>query len=120
MLITSKLDYCNSLRGTMDKNFVSTQCARFEVLVLVHRAVNNCGSLYQCDLVSLHKSTRSLQSAEKHLLVRPRTRCKVGDVSFVAATPDMWNDLPVSRELTSEATFKRTLKTLYFIQYFNR
>ena len=39
----------------------------------------------------------------------------------MAAAADMWKDLPVSlRELTSEATFNRTLKTLYFNQYFNR
>ena len=77
--------------------------------------------MYLCDLVSLHKPTRSLRSAENHILVTPRTRCKVGDASYVAAAPDLRNDLTVSlRELTSKATFKRTLETLFFNQYFNR
>ena len=95
--------------------------AHFKVLELFHRAVNNCGPMYLCDLVSLHKPARFLRSAEKHLLVRPRTRCKVRDTSFVTAAPDPWNDLPVSlREPTSKATFKRTFKTLYVSKYVSR
>ena len=46
------------------------------------------------------------QSAGKHLLARLRTRCKLGDVSIVVATPDLWNDLPVSLcELTKNTLF---------------
>ena len=91
--------------------YLETCIGYLKGLSLVHTAVNNCGPMYLCDLVSLHKPTRFLRSAEKHLLARHRTRCKVGDMRFVAPTPD----LPVSLcELTSDAAFKMTLKVLYF------
>jgi hypothetical protein len=153
-LVTSRLDYCNSLLyGTVDRNFVRLQKvqntaariivgvpkyasitpvlrdlhwlpvrerARFKVLVLVHRAVNNCGPVYLRELVSIYVPTRSLRSAGNRLLVRARTRCRAGDASFAAAAADLWNGLPLPlRELTSEAAFKGALKTHYFNKHFN-
>lgn len=153
-LVTSRLDYCNSLLyGTIDKNFARLQrvqnaaariimgvpkrdsitpvlkdlhwlpvCdrARFKLLVLVHRAVNNCGPTYLQELVSIHVPARALRSAGSGLLARQRTRCKFGDASFVVAAAELWNNLPSSlRQINSESGFKQALKTHYFNAHFN-
>ena len=63
--------------------------------------------------------TRSLRSEGTKQLKRPKRNGKAGDASFPAAAPDLWNRPPFSvRGLYNENSFKNTLKTLYFRQYF--
>ena len=88
-----------------------------KITLHVHRAVNCHGPVYLRDLI--YTPTRSLRSEGTKHLKRPKINCKAGDESFPAAAPDLWNRPPFSvRELHNENSFKNTVKTLYFRQYF--
>jgi len=48
----------------------------------------------RCRLASELSSGRRLRSAHVPTFVVPRTRTKLGDCSFAAAGPRLWNSLP--------------------------
>ena len=115
-LVVSNLNYCNAI--LLDIPRFTVRVPKYASFTPVLRDLHT-GT---CSIQGLGSGPQGCQKlwanvyvrpclAPQAYQVRPRTRYKVGDANFVAAAPDLWNDLPVSlRELTSEATFKRTLK----------
>ena len=129
-LVTSRLDYCNSLLyTTVDKNFARLQHLRntaarlimrvpkysnitpvlkglhwlpvrervcFKIMLLVHRVVNCRGPVYLRYLICIYTPTRSLRTEGTKQLKRPKTNCKAGDTSFLAAAPNLWKRPPFS------------------------
>ena len=62
----------------------------------------------RCRLASKVSSSRRLRSANVPTFVVPRTRTKLGDRSFAAAGPRLWNSLPGPlRQSETLTTFKR-------------
>jgi len=58
---------------------------------------------------------RASRSANVPTFVVPRTRTKLGDRTFAAAGPRIWNSLPGQlRQTETLTTFKRQLKTFLF------
>ena len=50
----------------------------------------------------------------------PRTRLRFTDKAFAVSAPSAWNSLPIDiRDCSSEATFKKHLKTFLFHGAFN-
>jgi len=71
---------------------------------------------YVADLPSRHRGR--LRSSTSSLLdVRPSRLVTIGDGSFAAAGPRLWNSLPVDvQSAPSLATFRQKLKTHLFRQ----
>jgi len=64
---------------------------------------------------SEQRQTTRLRSANVRTFVVPRTRTKLGDRSFAATGPKLWNSLPGSlRQSETLTTFKRQLNTFLF------
>jgi len=78
-------------------------------LLLYDKQIIHCGVVRHVRLESLMKSL----SSGLTLLLVPRTRNKLGDRSFLAAGPRLWNDLPpgLRRPGLSFDSFRRSLKT---------
>ena len=89
--------------------------------MLTFKAVHKLAPEYLCNLVKLYEPTRSLRSSSYFLLVESRTKLKCsGDRAFAVYGPKLWNQLPEStRRIKSLDTFKTTIKTMLFNQYFN-
>jgi len=91
----------------------------FKLAVLVYKALQ--GQLPQylaedCQLLT-DIGRRSLRSADVLTCATRRTRTRLGDGSFSAAGPCLWNSLPVTlrdRDI-SLVQFKRLLKTPWFV-----
>ena len=92
----------------------------FKVLTFTFRAIHGQAPTYITELIHPYTSSRSLRSADQHLLDPPKTRLKTkGDRSFEATAPRLWNALPLDlRRAPSEASFKKHLKTHFFRQAF--
>ena len=89
----------------------------FKVLLLVYKALHGLAPSYISDLLNFKTYSRSLRSSCKEYLVVPRSRLKTyGHRAFSIAGPKLWNDLPLEiRKCASVATFKKSLKTFFFI-----
>ena len=76
---------------------------------------------YLSDLLSRHQPTRSLRSADAHLLVVPRSNlCSQGDRAFSHAAPRLWNNLPLAmRAIDSQDIFTKQFKTILFRRAFS-
>ena len=64
-----------------------------------------------------YKPTRSLPSAEEHLLVVPRTKLSFTSRAFSVAAPKLWNTLPL--DISNSKTmsiFRKLLKTYLYKQ----
>ena len=137
-LISSKLDYCNSLLYGIPKYLVcrlqrvQNTAARivtltrkydsitsriiFKLLLLVYKALNGKALTYISSLLSHRKYSWSLRSSGQELLTVPLAKLKTyGDRAFSIAAPRQWNNVPFSiRKSPSIAIFKRHLKTYFF------
>ena len=99
------------------------QRIEYKLAVLTFRCLHGQAPSYLTD--SLRRtadveSRQHLRSAMTNSLVVPTTRCStIGDRSFAAAAPRIWNSLP-SRVTSSSSltTFKRQLKTELFTRCF--
>ena len=90
---------------------------KYEIALIVFKALNNLAPVYIKELVELHRPARQLRSSSDVAKLKPvRSRTKsYGDRRFSVAAPMVWNELPVDVRVTSSLTsFKRTLKTFYF------
>ena len=78
------------------------------------------GIKYISDLLVVKQNSRVLRSSNELLLVPPSTRLKpVGDRSFSATAPSLWNSIPAKvRHSQSVNTFKQNLKTYLFKMYY--
>ena len=96
------------------------QRIKFKVLLLTYKCLNGVGPKYLCDLLKTAKSTRSLRSSGKGLLIVPRTKqITYGNRGFYHSAPSLWNSLPLEiRNSSSLNVFKSNLKTYLFKQYF--
>ncbi len=91
----------------------------YKILLLTYNCVFDHSSDYLSSLVSLHVTGRSLRSAELYRLQQHGTRTGMGDRAFAAASPVLWNSLPVSiRTIPTQAAFKTALKTHLFLLAF--
>ena len=96
------------------------QRVAFKVAGLVHQSLAGAAPVYltdDCHLLSDagRRPLRSHSNDIRKLLV-PRTHNKLGDRSFSAAGPRLWNDLPhgLQRPGLSFDSFRRSLKTHLF------
>jgi len=93
---------------------------KFKLAVIIHRALRGTAPQYLLDrlqyVADLRLPTRRrgrLRSSTSSLLdVRPSRRVTVGDCSFAAVGPRLWNSLPADvQSALSLATFRQKLKT---------
>ena len=106
---------CTACRRRLEE--VITSCQQ-TLAVLMYQISRGLAPTYlqdRCRLASEVSSGRQLRSANVPTFVVPRTRTKLGDRSFAAAGPRLWNSLlgPL-RQSETIATFKRHLKTFLF------
>ena len=123
-LVTSILDFCNSLLYDLPANNLAkiqrlqNPCARVNtrtgrrthttpvlklpvhrriqyILTHIYRAIHNQSPVYLSDLLSVYRPTRSLRSTILLTVTRTRT-VTYGDRTFTNATVTLWNSLPVN------------------------
>ena len=85
--------------------------------MLTYKVINGLAPFYLQELISLREACKyKLRSDCDGLLLNPvkfKTLTTLGDRSFAAAAPQLWNSLPSSiRSSPSVASFKKTVKTL--------
>ena len=69
----------------------------FKILLITYKALNNQAPNYISDILTKYKPTCKLRSADKNLLIIPRTNSKhYGERAFSAAAPRLWNALPLN------------------------
>ena len=95
----------------------------FKILLLTYKAINGLAPFYLHELISLKEACKyKLRSDCDGLLLNPvkfKTLTTLGDRSFAAAAPQLWNSLPYAiRSSPSVASFKKTLKTFLFQKAF--
>ena len=97
------------------------QRIEYKLLLLTFNSLNGLAAPYLAEILSRHQPTRSLRSADAHLLVEPRSNLKTqGDRAFSHAAPRLWNNLPLAMRVTdSQNIFKKRLKTLLFKRAFS-
>ena len=88
----------------------------FKILLLVFKAINDKAPDYIRSLLVDYNPRRALRSANKDLLVVPRTAMRtVGDRAFSVYAPRLWNTLPSDiRNAKTISNFKAKLKTYLF------
>ena len=86
------------------------------MLLFAFKALNGLAPPYLADLLKPYTPTRSLRSADRLLLVVPKSRLKQrGDGAFAVAAPKLWNELPLQVRLAPTLpVFKSRLKTHFF------
>jgi hypothetical protein len=96
---------------------------RHKLLSLTFQSVTSSTPQYLSELITKHEPSRSLRSASKSLLTVPgpkkcRTK-RYGQRSFRYTAPSHWNSIPQPiRESTSIFSFKKSLKTHFFKEFF--
>ena len=114
-LITSRIDYCNSLLYDTSANNISrlqrihNAAARlilcrprtdratplqYKMYPLSYKITHRRAPFYLPDLLPSYQPIRCLRSSSSNALVVPRTRDKAGDAAFAVAAPKLWNALP--------------------------
>ena len=97
-------------------------CITYKNALMSYRAtcINLSGPSYLSDLINIYTPTRSLRStADPLTFVTPRTNRSFGEPSFSFAAPSIWNDLPLFiRSSDSDSSFRSSLRTYLFKQYF--
>ena len=89
-------------------------------LLLTYRALHGLAPQYLAELLIPYQQTRSLRSANLHLLAVPKTRLKTyGKRCFMAAAAYEWNSLPTVIKASSLLAFKSAIKTHLFKQCYD-
>ena len=91
----------------------------FKILILTFKAIHGLAPKYIIELINIKpRSIYNLRSNQSSLLDPPKGKMlfTLGDKSFSAAAPYLWNSLPSElRDIQSLAIFKCKLKTSRFI-----
>ena len=93
----------------------------FKLLLLTFKSLNDVPPPYMEELLVRYRSTRTLRSADKGLLVQTtKYNLKTYDYrAFSHATAKIWNSIPVSKRTCCElGAFKSKIKTLLFKRAF--
>jgi hypothetical protein len=91
----------------------------FKIALLVFKCIHHLAPFYLCNLISLHRPSRSLRSSNLNLLSVPRFNTNIHRRSFSVYGPILWNSLPDDLRFETEiAIFKRKLKTFLFRSYY--
>ena len=91
------------------------QRIHYKIILLTFKCLHGMAPQYLSELLALYKPARSLRSENTSMLVVPRTRVKLGERSFAAAAPKLWNELPLHiRKIDNLCAFKSSLKTYLF------
>ncbi|KAK7091164.1 hypothetical protein V1264_008889 [Littorina saxatilis] len=93
----------------------------YKIATLCYRRLQDSAPSYLSSLLKPHVPTRNLRSADAGHLVVPRIKLNAfGKRAFIYTAPSIWNSLPMSVRLsTSLLSFKSSLKTHLFRQYFD-
>ena len=95
----------------------------FKILLITYKAINGLAPEYISELIKLKTASRyNLRSSTELLLEKPGTTTltTLGDRSFKMAAPTLWNSLPAEiRNACNVATFKKMLKTHFFMKSFS-
>ena len=68
----------------------------FKLLLLTYKGINGLLPSYLAEfLIPYVPSRPNMRSANRFLLVTPRTKRSVGDKAFAAVAPRLWNSLPI-------------------------
>ena len=96
---------------------------QFKILLITFKAIQGLAPAYLTELITLRtQCTYNLRSTNELLLQPPRVKTlkTLGDRSFVAAAPALWNKLPRAvRYSQNVQTFKKALKTHLFRKAYN-
>ena len=96
---------------------------QFKILLITFKAIHGLAPAYLIELITLRtQCTYNLRSTNELLLQPPRVKTlkTLGDRSFVAAAPALWNKLPRAvRHSQNVQTFKKALKTHLFRKAYN-
>ena len=92
----------------------------YKILLTTFKALNGLAPEYLEQLVSFRKYPKATKSSKLKLLYEPVMRLTtVGDRSFYAYAPKIWNTVPFDiRTLVSTECFKSALKTFLFRKYY--
>ncbi len=95
--------------------------SKFKILMLVFKCLENTAPQYLSDLLCIRpEPARHLRGFDNRQLCIPRSKNKYGERSFLVSAPTLWNSLPFAiRNSSSLDSFKRSLKTFLFKQYYN-
>ena len=106
--------YRTALAAYREPHQVQTVCFN------VYRVSHGTAPLYLCELCKPCTDSR-LRSKSRGDFSTPPTRLRFTDKAFAVSAPSAWNSLPIIdiRDCSSEATFKKHLKTFLFIVAFN-
>ena len=94
------------------------QRVEFKLALLVYKALHDATAAYlvdDCQLV-YHAGRRRFRSADIDTCCVPRTNTRLGDRSFAAAGPRLWNSLParIRQHDNDIEEFRRQLKSFLF------
>ena len=85
----------------------------YKLPLLTFNTLHGLAAPYLAELLNRHQPTRSLRSADAHLLVVPRSNlCSQVDRAFSHAAPRLWNNLPRCVQLTPR-TSSRNMHFLF-------
>ena len=94
----------------------------FKIILITFKAIHGLAPAYISELVSVRDTGRYDLRSNDGLLLAPckgKTLTTLGDRSFHAAAPKLWNDLPGSiRNTQSLNKFKKAIKTFLFAKAF--
>ena len=87
----------------------------FKIATLTFKSLHAQSPSYLSDLITPYQPSRTLRSANKHLLTVPTVTSAAGRRSFSYFAPTLWNSLPLHlRSCTSLSGFRSKLKTHLF------
>jgi len=95
--------------------------AQFKLLVHMHKALHGRSPVYLRDMLQMYTPGSTLRSQNTQLLVVPKMRTTAyGNRCFSYAAPSLWNALPADiRKSKTTETFKKRLKTQYFLVHYS-
>ena len=105
-LISSRLDYCNSLLNNIAKQDLSKLQRVQNCALAIHQPP------YLASLLHFSNIPTQLRSSTSHQLYIPRTKLNPGKRALSVAAPIIWNELPTTlKSCESLASFLKNLKT---------